>query len=413
MAGINIVQDLTIAKFGDALVEAFGRLKISSPFTIFDSQNQYDRTPHRWHELSGFNGTYTLLSNESSVELGVGTANGDRAIRQSKWYTRYQPGKAQVAIMTGVFGARKTGVEKCICYGDDNNGIGFKQKADGLYIFLRKKTNGVVEETEVIQAAWNGDKVNGLGESGMNFDDTLANIYWVDLEWLGVGTVRIGTFYKGRPIICHVFNNENTLDRVYMATANLPVRYELLNVATTASATTMKQICSTVYSEGGYEPVPYPFGVTAPALTIGTTPIPFMAWQLKNPFFGQVNRATGFPVRFNVLNSGNNIAVIRLLHAPTITGSPVWFDPDDTGTNAIEYTTQYAAGSVTYSGHAHNAFNIDAGGNRGITASVDIKKAYPLTMNIEGTQSSLYALEGYTLAGTTTLAVSADWEEFY
>ena len=413
MAGINIVQDLTVAKFGDALVEAFGRLKISSPFTIFDSQTQYDRNPHRWNELTGFNGTYNLLTNESSVELGVGTVNGDRAIRQSKWYTRYQPGKAQVAVMSGVFGARKTGVEKCICYGDDNNGVGFKQKADGIYIFLRKKTNGSVEETEVAQANWNGDKVNGLGTSGMNFNDTLANIFWVDLEWLGVGTVRVGTFYKGRPVICHVFNNENILDRVYMATANLPVRYEIANVAATASPTTMKQICATVYSEGGYEPIPYPFGVTASGLTIGTTPQPAMAWQLKNPFFGQVNRATCFPTKINILNSGNNIAIARLLHNPTITGSPIWSDPDDTGVNAMEYTTQYAAGSVTFTGHAHNAWEIDAGGNKGITASVDIKEAYPLSMNIEGTISSLYALQVWTLTGTTTLTISADWEEYY
>ena len=36
-------------------------------------------------------------------------------------------------------------------------------------------------------------------------------------------------------------------------TASLPLRYEIKNTGTTASASTLKQVCSTVISEGGYE----------------------------------------------------------------------------------------------------------------------------------------------------------------
>jgi hypothetical protein len=38
-----------------------------------------------------------------------------------------------------------------------------------------------------------------------------------------------------------------------METAILPVRYEIENTETTADSSTLKQICSTVISEGGYE----------------------------------------------------------------------------------------------------------------------------------------------------------------
>ena len=43
--------------------------------------------------------------------------------------------------------------------------------------------------------------------------------------------------------------------RVYMTTATLNPRYEITNTAATAGARTMKQICSTVISEGGYNPL--------------------------------------------------------------------------------------------------------------------------------------------------------------
>jgi hypothetical protein len=56
-------------------------------------------------------------------------------------------------------------------------------------------------------------------------------------------------------IVCHTFQcaNQTGRTKVYMETAILPVRYEIENTDTTADASTLKQICSTVISEGGYQ----------------------------------------------------------------------------------------------------------------------------------------------------------------
>ena len=73
-----------------------------------------------------------------------------------------------------------------------------------------------------------------------------------------VGNVRVGFVINGQFILCHTFQHANQTGntRVYMTTATLNPRYEITNTSATAGARTMKQICSTVISEGGYTPSP-------------------------------------------------------------------------------------------------------------------------------------------------------------
>jgi hypothetical protein len=57
----------------------------------------------------------------------------------------------------------------------------------------------------------------------------------------------------GQLIHCHSFHHANRIATTYMTTASLPLRYEIKNVGPTGNSSTMKQVCSTVISEGGYE----------------------------------------------------------------------------------------------------------------------------------------------------------------
>jgi len=64
----------------------------------------------------------------------------------------------------------------------------------------------------------------------------------MSFEWLGVGSVRCGFIINGEYIVCHTFTNANEITNVYMTTAILPVRYEI--VTSSALAASMKSICS-------------------------------------------------------------------------------------------------------------------------------------------------------------------------
>jgi hypothetical protein len=145
-------------------------------------------------------------------------------------------------------------------YFGTDNGIYFENDSGINYLVLRSSVTGTVIETRVAQNEWNIDRFDGTGyssqgtglehETGLNV--TKSNLFWMDIEWLGVGDVRCGFLVDGLLKTAHVFHNDNRNATTYMRSAILPLRYEIFNKGVTTSNTTMRQICSTVASEGGY-----------------------------------------------------------------------------------------------------------------------------------------------------------------
>lgn len=82
------------------------------------------------------------------------------------------------------------------------------------------------------QSAWNVDKLDGTGASGITVDPTKSQIFVFDFEWLGVGRVRTGLVVDGKIYYFHYFSHANVTNVVYMSTPNLPLRYELENDGT-------------------------------------------------------------------------------------------------------------------------------------------------------------------------------------
>ena len=74
---------------------------------------------------------------------------------------------------------------------DANNGIFFYADGTTLKIVRRTYTSGAAVDTEISQSSWNGDKLNGTGASGFTLDPTKSNILFIDVEWLGVGSVEL------------------------------------------------------------------------------------------------------------------------------------------------------------------------------------------------------------------------------
>ena len=238
--------------FAGPTTDAFGRLRISTPLTFFDSQQRYKDNGYFDTSLAG-GGSTSYLINESSVALNVGTTSGDSVVRQSKRCFPYQSGKSLLTFNSFVFAAGKTNLRQRIGSFNANNGVFFELNGTAKSFVVRSYTSGSVVDTVVSQSSWNVDKFDGTGPSGITLDTTKTHILYTDIEWLGVGTVRMGFVIDGLLYICHKFNHANNISTVYMTTASLPIRMEITNTGTTASSSTMKQICSSVMSEGGYE----------------------------------------------------------------------------------------------------------------------------------------------------------------
>ena len=320
-------------QFKSNAVDAFNRLKVSNPFTLFDSQNRYQAND-KWDTFGITGGTANYILNESVVNLVVGTTLGCKVTRETKRVFGYQPGKSLLILNTFAMNAAKEGLVQRVGYfgltggatsGVPYNGIYLQQ--NGLTLSMCLASGSLNTTTTVNQTDWNGDKFDGTGPTGRTLDVAKANIFWMDIEWLGVGDVRTGFVVDGRPIVAHTFHNDNINTTTYMTTAVLPLRYEIFNGATTASSSTLKQICSTVMSESGYEGFSRRYnvthnGFTADTLTTAGTQYPMVALRLPS------NRLDAIVIPANVSAiveqqtspAAPDTVQYRILLNPTLTG---------------------------------------------------------------------------------------------
>jgi hypothetical protein len=236
--------------------DAFGRLRTSSPLTLFDSSHRFADN-NLWSTLTG--GTTTTSASaqfnqtQGLVELKVDALSGSKVYRETTKVFAYQPGKSLQIMSTFTFNQAKTNLRQRVGYFGVDNGIYLELDDSTLYMVERSITSGSLSSNRIPQTQWNVDRLDGSGPSGIVLDITKAQILFADIEWLGLGTVRTGFVINGQFVPCHYFHHANVIDSTYITTASLPLRYEIENKAATSGPSKLKQVCSTVISEGGYE----------------------------------------------------------------------------------------------------------------------------------------------------------------
>lgn len=261
--------------------DAFGRLRVSNLYTLFDSK-QIGHAHNEMYDVELSGGSTTYVQSGASTLLTVTGASGSYVIRQSKQRLNYQTGKGALIILTGVY-SQQTGTTKRIGYFDSYttapylpyNGIYFEVTGTDISVNIVK--NGVVNS--VSKSNWNVDKMDGTGVFKKTLDMSKSQIFVMDAEWLGVGRVRFGFNIDGLTYYVHEFQNANNIVGVYSQYLNLPIRYE---IRSTGGSGSIEQICSTVASEGGLDPVGiYRTIKRDTALTINSVYRPILAFRLK------------------------------------------------------------------------------------------------------------------------------------
>lgn len=270
---------------GGTLVDAFGRVRISQPYTLFENANRFGLSNNKWSVANTGTTSTTFNANTGCVELTVGTASGDSIIRETQRVFPYQPGKSLLILNTGTMNEPKANLVQRIGYFGANNGIFFEQDGANTYIVLRSSVTGNTVDTRIEQSNWSVDKFDGSGPSNHVLDISKSQIFWSDIEWLGVGSVRSGFIIDGQIHVAHVFHHANKITDTYMTTASLPIRYEIKNTGITTSNSTLCQICSSIISEGGYNQVTLSRSASNPITgkNIGTTGvvIPMVSIRLR------------------------------------------------------------------------------------------------------------------------------------
>lgn len=348
--------------------DAFGRLRISDPYTIFDSQFRYRDNDKFSTSLIGTGSTAVHMPNESVINLTVGIGASAEVVRQTKRVFPYQPGKSLLIMTTFAMETPKANLRQRVGFFGTQNGIFFEQDGLNKYLVLRSYVTGSVQERRVEQTQWNGHKFDGSDFYQRNLDSTKGNIFWADVEWLGVGDVRCGFVIDGVTITAHTFHNDNLYSTTYMTTATLPVRYEITNTAATGSTSTMKQICTTVISEGGYEgrsnvSIAATSIVTGSLIDTGSpgTRVPLISIRLKSANLESVV----LPVQLDLMCTANDLIKYELVANGTFPGTPAFTSyASNSSVEASIGGTTITGGTVLAGGFIYQKDSIHLGGTQ-------------------------------------------------
>jgi len=387
---------------GAAATDAFGRLRVSNPYTLFDGGLRYFDNTYKWDQVDTGNASSSFLPNESSILMNATGAGS--AIRQTKQVFSYQPGKSLLVLLTFVMNTPTAGITQRAGYFGAENGVYFEVAGTTKNLVIRKYTSGSVDDTteKFPQNLWNGDKLDGTGASGITLDVTKSQIFWTDIEWLGVGTVRCGFVMNGQFIVCHSFHHANILNKVYMTTATLPLRYELISTGPSAS---MRAICSTVMSEGGYSNRSFTRAIGT-ALTgkdlSNTVYRPLVCLRMKSTALDSIVVPTAFDVY------GLQLAAFsyRIILNPTLTDAN-W---TSAGTDS---TVEYDISATALSGGKVITQGIFVGSNKGGSAQVtsnEIDFSQQLGRTIAGV-SDIWCLAAIATTNNDDAVGIVNWQE--
>lgn len=399
--------------------DAFYRDKVSIATTIADIKHIYDKNPNQIEEKIIGSGT-SLFNSNSYIEMKVYNQN-DSVIRQTKEYYIYQSGKSKSCLFTGVLnmltntngftsriGCFDSHLDKTVDSG--GNGVFFELTDNILYVVLRYGSNNQTD-IRIPQSQFGHDKLDGKGPSKFKLDRfNHTMLFQIDFQWLGTGIIRYFIHINGIPILLHIMDNRFK-QMPYMKYGDLPIRYEITKISNNLNIGEMRQLCSAIQIESGYNLLGFQkfeniLAQTNVSIT-NTTLTPIFSIRLKS----NCNRSFIKNFRFNIINnapSGSPIYIAILLN-PTF-GSPLtWVNKNN---SIIQFST-----TITTVNNLANVEYVYQDYIQGNTNRASYNDALteihtPLTSSITGV-SDILSVCIAKLAGNATINAGFNWIEYH
>lgn len=435
------------------LYDAFGKLRVSYPTTILDL-----KLPQGIIGVTGSIGDMTLIGatgttgyinnyleicqkysgfgltgmTGANASLVLGATGNVKVTSQSRKYGVYQPGKSLLFMASGIIGyistsvvnGGPTGYYNRIGYFDDNNGLYFEFSATNdnypMSLVAKKRDNLI----KTNQQLWNIDKMDGMGTSGLKLDFTTRQLFVIDMQYVGVGRVRFGFYAYGKIRYCHQVANLNTLTNPYTYNINLPIRYEIDGLTGGFGPVSLTQICSTLISEGGYNPVGKHFSLSVIGDAIGATAGEQMLFALRG---GGINyyHQNILPTNISLASGGSSdvfIYRLRLYLDPGINGLSSfpnsitgWTSPDNmiiTGTLSVGQYSTTVPGNFT----VNNSIILDQGviAGRGSFTYTGMPDIFTNGLQITSDINNISGILVLTVQGSSSTIYGAmGWVEIY
>lgn len=382
----------------DATIDAFKRLRVSQPFTIFDASPPW--TSHAALFNSKINGQGgSVERKETNTLLTCGNDKGSYVIDQTWEYFPHQCGKSQLVMITIDFGETDPRFIKRAGLFDDEVGVFFAVDGRGLACCARFGP----QETLIFRP-----------KTTCN-----ARIFFFDFQWLGIGRVRMGVVEDGIPKTLHNFIDYNT---AMMQSAALPIRFSINRVmndedilmAPSLSASpssscyaSMRALNAVVITEGGKLANGYQFSITNGDVgcRVGRKMVPIISVRLKKRFAGHINRIFAKMQKAMVIASHD--VSFQVVYNSKLIGC-IW--QSVTKTSGMEYdiaASDFQDGVVIFSGYCIRNLSSAPG-----MIDFELSDKRPLGVDIDGEQSVIISIVASRIGSKSSIVYGGfTWKE--
>jgi hypothetical protein len=385
--------------------DAFGRLRVSTPDYRFDGQLTYGIPGDAWDQAWNSTGTVTWDSTNHMAKVTC-AANGT-SVMQSHQCGPYSPGRSQLISLSFILGSTPPyNTARRVGYYDSTSGNGVYLEQTPYVVDLTLASSTGLGNQVVNQSAWNIDRLDGTGPSGITFNPANAQIMTISMQALYSGRVLVGFDINGILWPVHQFTCANLYAYPYIANANLPVHFEARSTGT--NTTSVYGICSSIVSEGGGSLSQIPartFSVGQASSTAVTTRRPVLSIQPVKSFNGVPNTAVILPSTLSCYS--NTVVYLEVVRNGVLTGAS--FNSVDSANSVANYDTAATAisgGSTLFS-------TLAGGGAQANTTPITSNLLDRLVIaysQLTGTADTL-SLVVTSTAGSAATYASLTWKE--
>lgn len=365
---------------------------------------------------SNLNGSSTISQGNAMMTMDAGADFTVTSTLYTQKSINYSPGHEIMAMFTAQFpAATPTGYyDRFIGMFDSNNGfaIGERKGTFGiLYLQDGSVPNPNLVPTFIPQSTFNIDKLDGTGKSGMIWDPSTLNIFYIAFGWLGAAPIEFGIATEGGkwvPFHRILYPNLYTSPSAY--NPSMPLAISISKES--SDATLLKvQTASWDATITGAEHATRMHSYAVPAKEISSTEfIPILSLRNRTTYAHKTStgRMRLLYANFGGADTNNLMSIQFIKNADLTTGftQPVWTELDPTMSLAEYDTSSDATIDLTTSGtlilqssaYSQSSANLFFKEN-----DVEIDLFPGETLTIAGAESG---------GGTVTMDASVTWEEY-
>ncbi len=314
----------------------FGELSVAEVTPLIQLYFTYSNIDQLVTTTTTGSGTVTNADSMGIVSSGADTSSM-AAITSAK-PIKYRSGQGIILRFTAIFTTGVIGNVQLAGGYDSEDGVGFGYNGSDFGVF--KRSNSITNW--ISQTAWNTDKLDGTGPSGItiDFSQGFGNVFEIKYQYLGFGGIMYGVENPFTAIFVpvHIIQYANTATVPSFNNSSFPICIESANTTNTTdiivkTASMMAGVEGQVVFNGPH------FTDTWTDITVPKDAETFLnAYSDKTTFVGKTNKTIIYVVFGSFATDDLDRPQILRLRKNATFNAPVWTDIN-TNQSAVQKLT--------------------------------------------------------------------------